>query len=102
MIQQSVPQELEKQKVKLAMDQEENKINANKVKSLMKRKSKFTNQALEKMIRKGRSSCLIILVRMRKNSYKKWPSPPQGRKQRIFQKRGWQKKKAKHGNLDDN
>ena len=33
----------EKQKAKLAMDQQKEKTNSNKVKHLVKRKSKFTN-----------------------------------------------------------
>ena len=44
MIRQSVLLELEKQKPKLAMDQQKEKINSNKVKSPVKRKSKFTNR----------------------------------------------------------
>ena len=43
MIRQSVVLELEKQKVKLAMDQQKEKTNSNKVISPVKRKSKFTN-----------------------------------------------------------
>ena len=44
MIRQSVLLELEKQKAKLAMDQQREKTNSSKVKSLVKRKSKFTNR----------------------------------------------------------
>ena len=43
MIRQSVLQELEKQKAKLAVDQEKEETNSSKVKSPVKRKSKFTN-----------------------------------------------------------
>ena len=45
MIQQSVLQELEKQKTKLATDQQKDKTNSNKVKSSVKRKSEFTNRS---------------------------------------------------------
>ena len=45
MIQQSVLQELEKWKAKLARDQQIEKTNSNKVKSPVKRKSKFTNRS---------------------------------------------------------
>ena len=45
MIQQCVLLELEKQKVKLAMDQQKEKTNSNKVKFPVKRKSKFTNRS---------------------------------------------------------
>ena len=38
-------QELEKQKAKLAVDQEKEETNSNKVRSPMKRKSKFTNHS---------------------------------------------------------
>ena len=44
MIQQSVLLELEKQKVKLAMSQQKEKTNSSKVKSIVKKKSKFTNR----------------------------------------------------------
>ena len=44
MIRQSVLLELEKQKAKLAMDQQKEKTNSNKVKSPVKRKPKFTNR----------------------------------------------------------
>ena len=44
-IQKSGLQELEKLKLKLAMDQNKKKINSNKVKSPVKRKSKFTNRS---------------------------------------------------------
>ena len=43
MIRQSFPLELEEQKVKLAMGQHKGKTNSSKVKSPVKRKSKFTN-----------------------------------------------------------
>ena len=45
MIQQSVLLELEKQKAKLAMDQQKEKTNSSKVKSPVKIKSKFTNRS---------------------------------------------------------
>ena len=45
MIQKSVLQELEKLKLKLAMNQNKKKTNSNKVKSPVKRKSKFTNRS---------------------------------------------------------
>ena len=45
MTQQSVLLGLEKQKTKLAMDQQKEKTNSNKVKSPVKRKSKFTNRS---------------------------------------------------------
>ena len=45
MIRQSVLLELEKQKAKLAMDQQKEKTNSSKVKSPVKRKSKFTNRS---------------------------------------------------------
>ena len=43
MTRQSVLQELEKQRPKLAVDREKEETNLNKVRSSMKRKSKFTN-----------------------------------------------------------
>ena len=43
MIRQSILQELEKQKAKLAVDQEKEETNSNKIKSPVKRKSKFKN-----------------------------------------------------------
>ena len=48
MIRQSVLLELEKQKAKLAMDQQKEKTNSNKVKSPVKRKPKFTNRRSSK------------------------------------------------------
>ena len=45
MIRQSVLQELEKRKTKLAMGQQKEKTNSSKVKSPAKRKSKFTNHS---------------------------------------------------------
>ena len=48
MITQSVFQELEKQKAKLSMDQVEEKTNANKIKSQVKRKLKLQMLVLEK------------------------------------------------------
>ena len=45
MIQESVLLELEKQKAKLAMVQQKEKINSSKVKSPVKRKSEFINQS---------------------------------------------------------
>ena len=44
MIQHSVLLEIERQEGKLAMDQHKEKTNSNKVKSSVKRKSKFTNR----------------------------------------------------------
>ena len=43
MIRESVLLEQEKQKAKLALDQQKDKTNSNKVKSLVKRKSNFSN-----------------------------------------------------------
>ena len=69
MIRQSVLQELEKEKVKLAMDQQKEKTNSNKAKSPVKRKSKFTNcRSRENDIRRGTSSHGITLVKIKKNS----------------------------------
>ena len=51
MITQSVFQELEKQKAKLSMDQVEEKTNANKIKSQVKRKLKLQMLALEKNLK---------------------------------------------------
>ena len=45
MIRQTVLLELEKQKAKLSMDQQKEKTSSNKVKSPVKRKSKFTNRS---------------------------------------------------------
>ena len=45
MIRQSVLLELEKQKAKLAMDQQNKKTSSSKVKSPVKRKSQFTNHS---------------------------------------------------------
>ena len=90
MIRQSVLQEQEKQKAKLAIDQEKEKINSNKFRSPVKRKSNFTNHSsreydkkrkklmrdsfgedekeqFKKMIKKERKKCVITL---RKNKRK--------------------------------
>ena len=45
MIRQTVLLELEKQKAKLSMDQQKEKTSSNKVKSPVKRKSKFTDRS---------------------------------------------------------
>ena len=45
MIRQSILQQLEKQKSKLAVDQEKEETNSKKIKSPVKRKSKFRNRS---------------------------------------------------------
>ena len=52
MIQQSVLQKLKKQKAKLTIAEEEDKPNPSKVKSPVKRKSKFTNRSSKENDRK--------------------------------------------------
>ena len=57
MIQKSVLQELEKLKVKLAIDQNKRKTNSTKVKSPVKRKSKFTNLSSRENDKKWKKLC---------------------------------------------
>ena len=66
LIQQSVHLELEKQKAKIAMDQQKEKLNSNKVKRRVKRKSKFTNRSPRENDKKKRSACMITSVRKKK------------------------------------
>ena len=68
MIRQSALLELKKQKAELAMDQQKEKTNSNKVKSLFKQSQSSQNVALEQMIRTERSSCVVTLVKIKKNS----------------------------------
>ena len=56
-IQKSGLQELEKLKLKLAMDQNKKKTNSNKVKSPVKRKSKFTNRSSRENDKKWKKLC---------------------------------------------
>ena len=55
MIRQSVLPELEKQKAKLAMNQQKEKTNSSKVKSPVKRKSKFTNRSSREIDKKRKT-----------------------------------------------
>ena len=68
MIRQSALLDLKKQKAELAMDQQKEKTNSNKVKSLLKQSQSSQIVALEKMIRTERSSCVVTLVKIKKNS----------------------------------
>ena len=68
MIRQSALLDLKKQKAELAMDQQKEKNNSNKVKSLLKQSQSSQIVALEKMIRTERSSCVVTLVKIKKNS----------------------------------
>ena len=68
MIRQSALLELKKQKAELAMGQQKEKTNSNKVKSLLKQGQSSQIVALEKMIRTERSSCVVTLVKIKKNS----------------------------------
>ena len=56
---------------KLAMDQHEEKTNSSKVKSPVKRKSKFTNRSSRENDKKRKKFLVITLVKMKKNSYRK-------------------------------
>ena len=70
--------ELEKQRVELAMDQQKEKTNSNKVKSPVKRKSKFTNRSSREYDKKRKKFMgdnfgedekeQLTLVKMKKNS----------------------------------
>ena len=66
MIRQSVLLELGKQKAKLAMDQQKEKTNSSKVKSPVKRKSKFTNCSSKENDKKWK----ITLMKMKKKNNK--------------------------------
>ena len=68
MIRQSALLDLKKQKAELAMDQQKEKNNSNKVKSLLKQSQSSQIVALEKMIRTERSSCVVTLMKIKKNS----------------------------------
>ena len=68
MIRQSALLDLKKQKAELAMDQQKEKTNSNKVKSLLKQSQSSQIVALEKMIRTEKSSCVVTLVKIKKNS----------------------------------
>ena len=57
MIQQYFLLELEKQKAKLVIDQEKEKTNSSKVKSPLKRKSKFTNRSSRQNDKKRKKFC---------------------------------------------
>ena len=67
MIWQSVLLELEKQKAELAMDQQKEKTNSSKVKSPVKRKSKFTNRSSKENDKKRK----ITLMKMKKKKMTK-------------------------------
>ena len=86
MIRQSVLQELEKQKANLAVDQEKEETNSNKVRSPLKGKSKFTNHSFRENDKRRKKFMRDNLEEEKKNSRK------------MDNKR----KKAKHDNLDDN
>ena len=71
MIQRSVLLELEKQKAKLAMNQQKEKTNSNKVKLPVKRKSRFTNcssRENDKKITKEKKQSMIALMIVKKIS----------------------------------
>ena len=87
MIRQFVLQELEKQKAKLAVDQEKEETNSNKVRSPIKRKSKLTNRSF-------RENYKTMKKFMRDKIRKK--------KKNIQEKMDNNRKKAKRDNLDDN
>ena len=85
-IRQSVLQELKKQKANLAVDQEKEETNSNKVRSPLKRKSKVTNHSFRENDKRRKKFMRDNLEEEKKNSRK------------MDNKR----KKAKHDNLDDN
>ena len=86
MIRQSVLQKLEKQKANLAVDQEKKETNSSKVRSPLKRKSKFTNHSFRENDKRMKKFMHDNIEEEKKNSRK------------MDNKR----KKAKHDNLDDN
>ena len=71
MIRQSILQELEKQKTKLTIAQEEEKPDPNKVKCPVKRKSKFTNRSSKKNDKKRKKLMLDNINDERKEHLKK-------------------------------
>ena len=98
LIRQSVLLELEKQKVKLAMDDQKQKTNSNKVKSPVKRKSEFTNcSSRENDKKKKKFMCnnfgedekeQLKKYDKKKNKEKRNVQCPQWRKKENVKKRG--------------
>ena len=87
MIRQFVLQELEKQKAKLAVDQEKEETNSNKVRSPIKRKSKLTNRSFRENYKRMKKFMRDKIRKKKKN---------------IQEKMDFNRKKAKRDNLDDN
>ena len=87
MIRQFVLQELEKQKAKLAVDQEKEETNSNKVRSPTKRKSKLTNRSFRENYKRMKKF-MLDNIRKKKKEYSR--------------KMDNNRKKAKRDNLDDN
>ena len=87
MIRQFVLQELEKQKAKLAVDQEKEETNSNKVRSPIKRKSKLTNRSFRENYKRMKKFMRDKIRKKKKN---------------IQEKMDNNRKKAKRDNLDDN
>ena len=104
MIRQSVLLELEKQKVKLAMDQQKEKTNSSKVKSPVKRKSKFTNCSSRENDKKMKKFMHDNFGEDKKEQLKKDGKKRkremcdnlQEEKKRVFKKREYQKKKKQN------
>ena len=95
MIQQSVLQELEKQKEKLTMNQQEEKTNSNEVKSPMKRKLKFTNHYSRENDKKRKKFMCDNFGKDEKQQSKKDDKKRKGEmrdnlkeKEKLFKKRG--------------
>ena len=72
MIRQFVLQELEKQKAKLAVDQEKEETNSNKVRSPTKRKSKLTNRSFRENYKRMKKFMLDNIRKKKKNIQEKW------------------------------
>ena len=87
MIQQSVLQELEKQKAKLAVDQEKEESNSNKIKSPVKRNSKFANRSFRENDKRRKRFMCDNLEEENKEYSRKMDN---------------KRKKAKCDNLNDN
>ena len=72
MIRQFVLQELEKQKAKLAVDQEKEETNSNKVRSPIKRKSKLTNRNFRENYKRMKKFMRDNIRKKKKNIQEKW------------------------------
>ena len=95
MIQQSVPQELEKQKANLAVEQQKLEKHSSKVKSPVKRKLKVTNYSSTENDKRRRKSMQDNLEEDKTKNKKK---KKQKKKKKIENKR----KKETRDILDDN